>query len=231
MSFVFLTLPLAISVNANAIEPVPGQPAPVLEGKVRATDGDSLRMGDLRIRLHGVDAVESAQRCQLNGEPWKCGRAARKALQRLTKGKLVRCEVRDMDRTRFVSVCTADGVDLGAEMVRRGWAVAYTRYSLDYVPDEAAARAERRGLWRSTFQRPHDWRASRRTRIWKAAERQVPPSTDCIIKGNISRSGAKIYHSPGQQHYARTRVSVTDGERWFCSADEAQAAGWRAAKS
>lgn len=230
MSLLFLTLPLAISANANTVNTLPNQPAPILSGQVKATDGDSLRMGNARIRLYGVDAVETAQRCDLNGESWKCGRASRKKLERLTKGKTIECEVKDMDRTRFVSVCTADGVDLGAEMVRSGWAVAYTQYSMNYVADEAAAKAERRGLWRSNFARPHDWRASRRAQVWQAAERQVPPSTDCLVKGNISRDGTKIFHSPGQADYARTRVSVSSGERWFCSKSEAIEAGWRAAK-
>lgn len=52
----------------------------------------------------------------------------------------------------------------------------------------------------------------------------------CNIKGNISiNSGAHIYHVPGQQDYSSTRISSKYGERWFCSEDEAQAAGWRKA--
>lgn len=97
----------------------------VLAGQVRPTDGDSLRMGDKRIRLFGIDAPESAQRCELNGEEWACGRASRKALERMTKGKIIVCKVMDMDRDRYVSICEADGIEINAQMVRRGWAVAY----------------------------------------------------------------------------------------------------------
>jgi hypothetical protein len=49
----------------------------------------------------------------------------------------------------------------------------------------------------------------------------------CRIKGNISGNG-KIYHVPGSDAYAKTRIDESKGERWFCSEDEARAAGWRA---
>jgi hypothetical protein len=55
-------------------------------------------------------------------------------------------------------------------------------------------------------------------------------AVSCNIKGNISASGERIYHLPGQQYYSRTLVSVTKGERWFCSEVEAREAGWRRAK-
>jgi hypothetical protein len=50
----------------------------------------------------------------------------------------------------------------------------------------------------------------------------------CNIKGNISmRTGERIYHVPGGKFYDATVISPANGERWFCSEDEAQAAGWR----
>lgn len=52
----------------------------------------------------------------------------------------------------------------------------------------------------------------------------------CIIKGNISSKGEKIYHTPGQRYYDRTEVSTAKGERWFCSEKEAIGAGWRKSK-
>jgi uncharacterized protein YraI len=51
------------------------------------------------------------------------------------------------------------------------------------------------------------------------------------IKGNISQeTGEKIYHTPDQRYYDSTKLSPEYGERWFCTADEAQAAGWRRAR-
>lgn len=65
--------------------------------------------------------------------------------------------------------------------------------------------------------------------IWVAA---VGPSTaqessECSIKGNISTRGERIYHLPGQKYYDETRISASHGERWFCTEEEARAAGWR----
>lgn len=201
----------------------------ILVGPARATDGDSLRMGDKRIRLFGIDAPELAQTCMMEGEPWKCGRASRTALARLTRGRVLTCEVRDMDRKRFVSVCRIGGQDINARMVRNGWAVAYRRYSLDYLPDEWAARTAGLALWRSRFEHPHDYRARRRAER-RARPAPAPPSADCVIKGNISRSGEHIFHMPGQRDYHRTRINEDNGERWFCSAENARKAGWRIAK-
>lgn len=68
---------------------------------------------------------------------------------------------------------------------------------------------------------------------------QVPPPTtqsveerteDCVIKGNISSSGEKIYHVPGQKYYNQTIINISAGERWFCTEEEAVSAGWRKSK-
>jgi hypothetical protein len=52
----------------------------------------------------------------------------------------------------------------------------------------------------------------------------------CNIKGNVSTRGERIYHVPGQKYYNDTRISDSHGERWFCSEEEARAAGWRRSK-
>jgi hypothetical protein len=52
----------------------------------------------------------------------------------------------------------------------------------------------------------------------------------CVIKGNISSSGERIYHVPGQRYYDKTLINGLQGERWFCTEQEAIAAGWRKAK-
>lgn len=49
----------------------------------------------------------------------------------------------------------------------------------------------------------------------------------CNIKGNVNTQGERIYHVPGQKYYDETRISASHGERWFCSEEEARAAGWR----
>ncbi|GEC35697.1 sunset domain-containing protein [Sinorhizobium fredii] len=49
----------------------------------------------------------------------------------------------------------------------------------------------------------------------------------CNIKGNVSITGERIFHVPGQEYYSQTRISPAYGERWFCSELDAWAAGWR----
>jgi hypothetical protein len=50
-----------------------------------------------------------------------------------------------------------------------------------------------------------------------------------MIKGNISKNG-RLYHLPGTEAYAKTRISEGKGERWFCTEAEARAAGWTRAR-
>lgn len=105
-------------------------------------------------------------------------------------------------------------------MIRRGMAWAFMRYANDYAADEKAARATGIGIWQHPSQPPWEYRAEK----WDRAARRAPGG--CAIKGNISAAG-KIYHAPWSPWYARTRIDEDRGERWFCSEDEAIAAGWR----
>ena len=107
----------------------------------------------------------------------------------------------------------------------QGLALAYRRYSTAYAGQERSAKAARRGLWRGDFVAPWDWRRGKRLAAAPTARTGA-----CRIKGNISRSGKRIYHVPGGQYYDRTRIDTSRGERWFCSEAEARAAGWRRAK-
>lgn len=51
----------------------------------------------------------------------------------------------------------------------------------------------------------------------------------CDIKGNVSTTGERIFHVPGQEYYRETVVNPLGGERWFCSEEAAREAGWRKA--
>ncbi|MGI8740440.1 MAG: thermonuclease family protein [Gammaproteobacteria bacterium] len=72
---------------------------------------------------------------------------------------MIQCSARDRDNyDRMLAVCDIAGEDLNAWMVRQGWAVAYTRYSKDYVEQEKEARAMKRNIWSGTFVLPEDYR-------------------------------------------------------------------------
>jgi len=133
--------------------------APEIVGPVRVIDGDSIVVGGVEIRIYGIDAPEYRQVCMRSGRPWMCGIEATRTMRTLVAGRSVSCRAREQDRYgRTVAICHAGGVDLGAAMVKGGYAVAYGAYEAD----ERDARDARRGIWSSSFERPAAWRARHR---------------------------------------------------------------------
>lgn len=197
-----------------------------LTGSARIIDGDTLEVRGTRIRLHGIDAPESAQRCRSQGQVWSCGREATRALARHIGSHPVVCKERDRDRYgRVVAVCRVGGEDVNAWMVSEGWAFAYRQYSRSYLAEEMAAKAAKRGIWRGNVVPPWDWRRGKR--LTDTGTTMKRGSGQCKIKGNIGKGGKRIYHVPGGRFYDQTRINTSQGERWFCSESEARAAGWR----
>ena len=135
-----------------------------ISGAVTVTkinDGDSLRSGNLRIRLFGIDAPEKKQQCtDLAGINWDCGIAAQKKLEELVANvPKLNCNLIDVDRYgRLLMRCLAGETDVAAALVRAGLALAYRRYSYDYIDDETIARASKSGIWAGSFTEPWVWR-------------------------------------------------------------------------
>jgi endonuclease YncB( thermonuclease family) len=159
-----LPLPHALSLAALSLFLALANPSLAddvnIVGHPGITDGDTIRIAGTRIRLHGIDSPERDQSCVgADGQAYACGVEATKALADFIGGRGVDCLVRDTDRYgRSVAVCQVGGVDVGGWMVSSGWAVAYRRYSMDYVDEEDRARAARCGLWAGSFDNPWDWR-------------------------------------------------------------------------
>ena len=203
-----------------------GSAGATISEPARVVDGDTLEVRGTRVRLHGIDAPESKQRCRARGRTWSCGREAARALARRIGARTVACEERDLDRYgRVVAVCRVGGRDVNAWMAAEGWAFAYRKYSRDYVGEETAARAAKRGVWRGDVVAPWDWRRGERLAGEGTAAQQG--GGRCAIKGNIGKGGTRIYHVSGGRFYDRTRIDTSKGERWFCTEAEARAAGWR----
>lgn len=215
-------------------------------GLAHVIDGDTLTVAGLTVRLEAIDAPETDQVClDATARRWTCGLAARAALARLVEGRPVTCRGTSQDRYgRTLAHCSFGAQDLQGWMVRSGHAVSFKRYAHDYDADEDAARLARAGLWAGAFVAPWDWRArnshtvvlgaqsvplTSRPELLGAASAAAPPDPACVIKGNVSASGERIYHLPGQHFYAKVDMGKGHGERWFCSEREAQAAGWRKA--
>jgi endonuclease YncB( thermonuclease family) len=231
-------LSLALTGNAFAFD--------AISGTARIVDGDTLAIGDIKIRLKGIDAPETDQVClDANAAKWTCGIAARDQLTAHVNNRPIECTPRGIDGYgRTLAACSVAGEDLNAWMVREGWALAFVRYSTVYEKEEDKARTAQRGLWSGAFIAPWDWRhRDKDTTILGAlsvpitAQKQLlepasalgAPSHECIIKGNVNREGERIYHVPGGVSYAKINMDVP-GKRWFCTEEEAKAAGWRPAK-
>ena len=196
-----------------------------ITGTLRVVDGDTIDVGATRIRLHGIDAPERAQPCTtLAGQNWACGDWVTRQVTDLYQGTQARCQPLDKDRYgRIVARCFVAERDIGREMVAQGLAYAYRKYSNDYDLEEKAAFVADRGIHGFTLQSPARYRLTR-------IKGRDAPDAGCVIKGNISAKGARIYHMPGQKFYDRTGIRPEQGERWFCSEAQARASGWRAAK-
>ncbi len=132
-------------------------------GKAYVTDGDTIKINSTKIRLHGIDAPESKQKCERNGQKWHCGQVATQTLRKLIKGQSVTCKGDTTDKyKRLIAVCSANGVDLNGAMVDAGMALAYRKYSTQYVPNEQKARQAKKGVWAGEFVKPWDWRKGKR---------------------------------------------------------------------
>ena len=140
----------------------------LVTGSVRVVDGDTLVMHDRRIRLSGIDAPEAQQQCLDENNKWyPCGQAATRALTKRISTNPVSCVLNPTsDRYgRALGTCWfSDNESVQSWLVRSGWAVAYRRYSLQYLHEEDYARTHRTGIWSGRFVMPWDWRRGAKLR-------------------------------------------------------------------
>jgi endonuclease YncB( thermonuclease family) len=218
-----------------------------VSGVPKIREADSIQIGNSRIRLSGIDAPSVDQLClNTKGERWTCGVAAREELIKHVENKSWTCHLGQTDRRgRALARCEVDGEDIQKWLVRAGWALSLARFSHDYDADEKEAREAKAGMWQGAFIAPWDWRVrNKKTTILGAmkppenahaillasASGPVAPSPDCTIKGNVNSSGECIYHTPSSRWYAQIKMQISKGTRWFCSVEEAEAAGCRETK-
>ena len=148
--FVFLTtLTIIIPVDTKA----------QIGGKAKIIDGDTIQIGDNRIRLYGIDAPELKQVCKINGRNWMCGEEASMALAYEMANHWISCVTKGKDRyERTLAICFKANIDINREMVKRGLALAYRKYSNIYIEDEELAKSNKLGIWKSSFIKPWNWR-------------------------------------------------------------------------
>jgi endonuclease YncB( thermonuclease family) len=189
----------------------------------RARDGVT-RVGGVTVRLTGIEAPESEQRCGGGANRWRCGAVAATVLSRLVNGRRASCSLAGSDEAgRTLGQCSVGQKDVGAELVRQGYVFADGSFLARYASQEREARTAKAGLWNGEAERPAAFRA----KLWEEAKRRAPEG--CPIKGQVS-GAARVYVLPWSPDYERVRVQKARGERWFCSEEEAVAAGFKAAQ-
>jgi endonuclease YncB( thermonuclease family) len=223
--------------------------SPGYAANVTVRDGDTIQLGDVIYRLDGIDAPELDQICiNDQADPWTCGIDARDQLTKLIADRPVRCDDLGPDKTfpkRHIGLCSIEGEtdSLNVQLVRAGFAMDFEPSAKGrFLTDEANARDARKGLWRGCFVAPQDFRIGTKDGpLFGAAchtdrDRQIrevlfpddlaqPPN--CSIKAKFAvrarvTGNVGVYQLQGCPSYA----GLTP-DRWFCSEDDAEAAGFR----
>ncbi len=238
MRVVVLCLPMVVGAGAHASE---------LVGVPRIVDADTVYLGEVRVRLEGVDAPEMDQRClDAAGAKRQCGIEARSALEAFAGGHPWTCLPSGRDRYgRVLAHCSVNGEDVGGWLGEQWAGVGIHEnirrpISLTRAPpakmnaDSGKALSSPPGIGGADLQRPSflaqpQFRSKVITLLGVDAT-QSPPEPSCVIKANLHSASRCIYHLPGGHFYDRLSMKDNKARRWFCSEAEALAAGCRASK-
>jgi endonuclease YncB( thermonuclease family) len=215
-------------------------------------DGGTIQLAGTTYRLDGIDAPELDQICvDDHADPWTCGVEARDRLAKLIGRRDVRCRDLGADPAtgkRRIGICTVEGetASLNQTLVREGFALNFEPTAKGrFKADEAAAKDALAGLWKGCFAAPQEFRKWQKTTPLLGAacrsdkdrelreilfpdDTAMPPG--CPIKAKFAvrarvTGNLGIYHLQSCRSYA----GVSRPERWFCSEEDAQAAGFRRA--
>ena len=168
---IFFTVLLFSSSNAEEIY-----------GEAKIIDGDTIHIKSIKIRLEGIDAPEIKQKCKKKylkisttpvmkkiinpaivginfDKDYSCGIVSKKQLAKKINNVKISCISSTKDKyKRYLATCYKKNINLNKWMVRNGHAVAYKRYSKQYVNDENYAKKNKLGIWQGQFIRPEKWR-------------------------------------------------------------------------
>ena len=142
-----------------------------ISGIPKVVDGDTILIDRHKIRLEGIDAPEIRQLCKKEKfkiskiisytfyKDYFCGRISKEKLIAKIKGSKIKCISSSKDRyKRYLATCFKNDINLNKWMVRNGYAIAYRRYSKEYIPEEELAKENKLGLWQGKFMSPEKWR-------------------------------------------------------------------------
>jgi len=194
-------------------------------------DGDTITInGSTRVRLLGIDAPETDE-CYFS--------ESKEALSNLIEGEYVRLEkdISGIDNfgrlLRYIFLPQGDAMDdifVDNYMTKQGFAdisevSQNKRYRDILISGRNEAVTMNRGMWSACEQELEE-------KTERFETNNPPPSPDCVIKGNVSEKGyGKVYFLPGCANYKTTKIDFEKGDMYFCTEEEAQAAGFTKATS
>ena len=131
----------------------------VKANQLTVTDGDTIRMGDERIRFSGIDAPEIKQTCIHKELEFYCGEFSKNLLIEKIADQEVNCIRESKDQYgRTLAECFIGKESLSSYLVREGYAFAYRKYSNKFVADEEYAKRNSNGMWSMEFILPWEYR-------------------------------------------------------------------------
>ncbi len=126
---------------------------------VKVVDGDTIKIGDEKIRFSGIDAPEINQDCIQNGEKIPCGKLVKDVLIKKIGDEVPKCTIEGKDfYKRTLAECFVNNESLSSYLVRNGYAFAYRKYSKKFIDDENFAKKNKLGLWSMKFKYPWEFR-------------------------------------------------------------------------
>ena len=148
---VFLVVSLALPAAAQEHSGIP-----------RVVDGNTMIINFQNIRLHGIEAPNAEQLCEIDGESWLCGWEATNALAHIVGRHWVSCRQNRLNEGGVVdAICFAGNVlNINAWMVRNGWATAQNQTNTRLLQLEILARQEQIGIWRTKYKNTEHLRHS-----------------------------------------------------------------------
>ncbi len=209
-------------LKSNTVTITTSSASGVMAVIIKVIDGDTveLQTGE-KVRYIGVDTPESVA----PNKPVECfAKEAYEKNRELVEGKsaiLVK-DISDKDRYgRLLRYVYVNDIFINAELVENGYAKAVA-----YPPDVKFV---------SKFNALSENAKTNNLGLWGVCEKKnqtktpVSPAAGCLIKGNVSANGEKIYHLPNCPYYLKTAIDENKGEKFFCSEEEALKVGWRKA--
>ena len=207
---------------------------------------------EFRVRYLGTDLPQPAP-----GEPDDSAEEALDFNRFLVEGRTVELEQGDVEsdaKGNLLRYVYVDGEMVNKSLITNGYAVVAGlpsdfRYQTDFLLAEENARAGLRGIWKSASTDAEDEGVSALSTPTPVPDfpggtlPAVPGSgggkepcdfsgtAEPVIKGNVdARTGDRLYHVPGGLFYGTTVVDESQGDRWFCTEEQAIAEGWRKSK-